>query len=197
MTYSQGSEKLLVDTVNYLRTHGTFLEKIGEIKTRCPACGSNSLIIEDYLYDMPGVGRVILSTGRCGKCGYRYSDVRVVEAKEPRRIIYRVEDPEDLNALVIRASTATIKIPEIGAEIKPGPAAQGYITTIEGILHMFKDVVEFLCADADKGNNTCTEKLEWFKRAINGKEKFTLVLEDPEGVSAIKGKKRAPIIEPL
>jgi len=182
-------------TMEYLRDHGVFLQKIGEMETRCPACGSRGLVIEDYLYDMPGVGRVILSTGKCRFCGYRYTDVRVAEAKEPRRIIYRVEGLEDLNALVIRASTATIRIPEIGAEMKPGPAAQGFITTIEGVLHMFRDVLEFLCRD--RKDRVCAEKLEWLNRAIDGKEEFTLIIEDPDGVSVIKGKSKEPVIELL
>lgn len=165
------------------------------MEAKCPACGSRGLLIEDYLYEIPRIGRVVLSTGKCRFCGYRYTDVRVVEAKEPRRIIYSVERPEDLNALVIRASTATIRIPEIGAEIKPGPAAQGFITTIEGVLQMFKDVLEFLCQD--KKNQTCIEKLEWLNRAIDGKKKFTLVIEDPDGVSTIEGKGKEPVVESL
>ncbi len=165
------------------------------METRCPACGSKGLVIEDYLYDIPEIGKVILSTGKCGFCGYRYTDIRMVEAKEPRRIIYYVEKPEDLNALVIRASTATIRIPEVGAEMKPGPAAQGFITTIEGVLYMFKDVLEFLCQD--KKDKICIGKLEWFNRAIEGKERFTLIIEDPDGVSIIKGKDKEPILESL
>ncbi len=192
---AQSNEKVFAKTLEHLREHGVFLQKIGEMETTCPACGSKGLVIEDYLYDMPEVGKVILSTGKCRVCGYRYTDVRIAEAKEPRRIIFRVEEPEDLNSLVIRASTATIRIPEIGAEMKPGPAAQGFITTVEGVLHMFKDVLEFLCQE--KKDKVCIAKLEWFKRAIDGGEKFTLIIEDPEGVSMVKGKKREPVIESL
>ncbi len=195
MVLQRDSDSVFTETIEYLRGHGSFLEKIGEMESRCPTCGSRGLVIEDYLYDIPEIGKVILSTGKCGACGYRYNDVRVAEAKEPRKIIYRVEELEDLNALVIRASTATIKIPEIGAEMKPGPAAQGFITTVEGVLHMFRDVLEFLCRD--RKDQVCIEKLEWFNRAIDGKEKFTLIVEDPDGVSAIKGKGKEPVIESL
>ncbi len=195
MSSQHNNRNVLAKTLEYLRDHGVFLQKIGEMETRCPACGSKGLVIEDYLYDMPEIGKVILSTGKCRFCGYRYTDVRVAEAKEPRRIIYRVEEPGDLNALVIRASTATIRIPEIGAEMKPGPAAQGFITTIEGVLYMFKDILEFICKD--KKDRICDEKLEWFEKAINGEKKFTLIIEDPDGVSAVKGKNKEPVIELL
>lgn len=174
-----------------------FLEKIGEMEARCPACGRPGLKIEDYLYYMPLVGKIMLSTGRCNYCGYRYNDVRVLKARSPQRIIYQVEVPEDLNALVIRASTATIRIPELGGEIKPGPAAQGFITTIEGVLHMFKDIAEFLCNGSDADREICEEKLKWINDAGNGKVKFTFIIDDPEGVSMVIGKTKKPRIEPL
>lgn len=173
------------------------LRKIGEIDSRCPACGRHGLKIEDYLYDMPLIGEIILSTGKCNYCGYRYNDVRVVEAKSPQRIIYKVEGLNDLNALVVRASTATIKIPELGGEIKPGPVAQGYITTIEGILYMFKDIAEFLCSSGEIDKKICKEKLKWLNDAINGKVKFTFVIEDPEGVSMVISKGKKPLVKPL
>ena len=69
----------------------------------------------------------------CTKCGYRGSDVFPEKVKEPRTLKLRVEKREDLNILIARSSTATIRIPEIGAEINPGPASQGFITTVEGI----------------------------------------------------------------
>jgi len=173
------------------------LKKIGEMESRCPVCGRHGLKIEDYLYDMPLIGEIILSTGKCNYCGYRYNDVRIVEAKSPQRIIYKAEGPDDLNALVVRASTATIKIPELGGEIKPGPMAQGYITTIEGVLHMFKDIAEFLCSSSEINEKACKEKLKWLDDAINGKVKFTLVIEDPEGVSMVISRRKKPLIESL
>ncbi len=187
------------ETMRTLKEYeATLLKKIGEIEAKCPACGRPGLKIEDYLYNMPFVGDIILSTGKCSYCGYRYNDVRVVEAKAPQKIVFSVEGVEDLNALVVRASTATIRIPEIGGEIKPGPAAQGFITTIEGILYMFKDILEFLCTtSSDVDRSVCEEKMKWIKEANEGKKKFTLIMEDPDGVSIIVGKKKKPIIEPL
>ena len=173
------------------------LKKIGEMETRCPVCGRHGLRIEDYLYDMPLIGEIILSTGKCSYCNYRYNDVRIVEAKPLQKIIYKVEKLDDLNALVVRASTATIKILELGGEIKPGPAAQGFITTIEGVLYMFKDIAEFLCSSGEVDEKTCKEKFKWLDDAVNGKVKFTFVIEDPEGVSMVISKEKKPLIKPL
>ncbi len=164
------------------------LEKILEYEVTCPMCGSR-MTVEEYLYDMPMVGKVILSTGKCPRCGYRWNDVRLAEAGRPRRIIYRVEEPRDVNALVIRASTATIRIPELGVEIKPGPAAKGYITTVEGVIIDVLEKAEFLCSGPDAPPEKCREKIELLKRARDGEVKFTVILEDPEGVSMIVSDK--------
>ncbi len=174
--------------IGWVMEEGSGPRKILEYSVNCPVCGS-SMAVEEYLYDMPMVGKVIISTGRCPRCGYRWSDVRLAETRGPRRIIYRVESPDDVNALVIRASTATIRIPELGVEIKPGPAAKGYITTVEGIIIDVLEKAEFLCSDEKASLEKCREKIELLKKARDGKVKYTVILEDPEGVSAIVSSK--------
>ena len=171
------------------------LVKIGEATITCPVCGTKSLRITDYLYDLPLVGKVILTTGKCTKCGYKYNDVRLAETNPPRRIILRVTDQRDLNALVVRASTASIIIPEAGLEMHPGPASQGFITTIEGLLERFKEAIELACRDPEANKQKCNELLSWIQDAKNGKKEFTVIIEDPEGVSTIISDKAR--IEPL
>ncbi len=164
------------------------VKKILEYTIKCPICGSE-MKIEEHLYNMPLVGNVIISSGRCPVCGYKWSDVRLAESKGPRKIIYVVEKPGDENALIIRASTASIKIPELGVEIKPGPAALGYITTIEGLILDILEKTEFLCSEKDAPIKECMEKLELLRKARDGGIKYTIIIIDPEGVSAILSDK--------
>ena len=164
-------------------------KKIGEYTVRCPACGRETLKVEEYIYEMPMLGKVILSTGRCSSCGYRFSDARLAEAREPGKIVYRVERPEDLNALVVVSSSASILIPELGLESKPGPAAQGYITTVEGILERFLEALEAACRAPDRDEKACREAREKIEGAKEGRIPFTLVIVDPEGVSAVASEK--------
>ena len=171
------------------------LVKIGEATITCPVCGSKSLRITDYLYNMPLVGRVILTTGKCTRCGYKYNDVRLAETNPPRRIILKVINQRDLNALVVRASTASITIPEVGLEMHPGPASQGFITTVEGLLERFKEAIELACRDPEANKQKCNELLSWIQNAKNGKKEFTVIIEDPEGVSTIISDRAR--IEPL
>lgn len=164
------------------------IEKILEYKIKCPVCNTN-LCVEEFLYDMPLAGKVILSSGRCRRCGYRWSDVRLAEPRGPRKIVYKVDKPGDENAIVVRASTAAIAIPELGIEIKPGPAALGFITTIEGLIMDIIGKTKFLCSEPDAPLNECRKKLELLNKARDGLVKYTVILIDPEGVSAIVSEK--------
>ena len=160
------------------------IQKILEYNVNCPICG-REFKVEEHLYNMPLVGKVIISSGRCSNCGYKWSDVRLAESKGPRKIAYTVEKPGDENAILIKSSTSAIVIPELGVEIYPGPAAVGYITTIEGLIIDIIEKTEFLCSEPDAPEKECKEKLELLKKARDGEIKYIVMLLDPEGVSAI------------
>jgi len=164
-------------------------QKISEMVIECPVCREKSLKIEDYIYSIPIVGKVILTSGKCSTCGYKFNDVRLAEAGKPRKLVLKVERPEDLNALVVRASSASILIPELDLSMIPGPASEGYITTVEGILERFLEAVDTACADSKADKTACEKARNMIKEAIQGKWKFTLVIVDPEGVSAIVSDK--------
>lgn len=92
----------------------------------------------------------------------------------PRTLTFKVNEDKDLNVLVARSSTSTVIIPELPLEIKPGPASQGIITTVEGILLRVKDVF-------GKRTTKVNELLL--------KKNFTLIIHDPKGTSAIDSPK--------
>jgi len=164
------------------------LEKILEYEVQCPICGSK-FTVSDYLYEAPYVGKLIISGGVCSRCGYKWSDVRLAESRGARRIVYRVEKPDDVNALVVRASTATVRIPELGVEIIPGYAAQGYITTVEGLVLDILEKTKFLCESGEAPREECLEKISLLEKAANGEISYTIELLDPIGVSMIASNK--------
>ncbi|MET1160676.1 MAG: ZPR1 zinc finger domain-containing protein [Thermoprotei archaeon] len=164
------------------------MEKVLDYDMKCPVCG-REFKVSEYLYEAPYVGKIVISSGVCPRCGYKWSDVRLAESKGPRRIVYEVERPEDLNALVVRASTAKVIIPEIGAELVPGYAAQGYITTVEGLVMDFYEKTKFLCESGEVPREECEEKLKAFEDALNAKFKYTIIIEDPMGVSTVVSSK--------
>ncbi|QGA53566.1 ZPR1 zinc finger domain-containing protein [Sulfolobus sp. E5-1-F] len=152
----------------------------------CPMCKSKTLKAIDYLYDTPHAGKLILSNWYCENCGYKFRDVKPYEAKEPTIIEMRIENEDDLRTMIYRSAFAKIIIPELGIEIEPAGMSQGYISTIEGVLEILLDQVGNFC------DNECENRI---KSAMEGKIKFTLIVEDESGLSFIKSEKA--IIKPL
>ncbi len=164
--------------------------KIWDIRGKCPRCGSE-YVISEYLYNVPLIGQVILSSGECKSCGYKYRDVRMAESHGPQRLTLYVETPEDLNSLVVRAATASIYIPELGISIEPGPASRGYISTVEGILDRVLKVMVALKDDEEVDREKWEYAKNEIEKAKRGESTFTLIIEDPEGVSRIISDKAA------
>ena len=86
--------------------------------------------------------------------------------------------------------TATIKIPELGVQIDPGPACQGFVTNIEGVLDRIENIVRgaLIWAENEERENATT-LLDQIARARAGALPFTLIIEDPSGNSAIISEK--------
>ncbi|ABU82282.1 ZPR1-related zinc finger protein [Ignicoccus hospitalis KIN4/I] len=170
---------------------GASVKLLREEVVKCPVCGKESMKVSIYSYDMPMIGPVIMVVGKCSECGYKFVDIRTWESKGDQKIEFKVEDEKDLNTLVLRSSTASLEIPELQAELTPGPASQGFLTTVEGVLQRFKDIIEYLCKDAhdEKEKAECEKRLEVLKEMLEGKRKFTIIIRDPEGHSKIASEK--------
>jgi zinc finger protein len=173
----------------------TSLEKLREEIIQCPVCGKKTLRIEDYLYEVPYVGKIIITKAYCSNCGYRFTDVRLYQARKPGKIVFPVEKPEDLNVLVVRSASAAVVIPELGLSMTPGPASEGFITTVEGILNRFLEALHAACNSPDADKEACKKMEKTILDAKEGKLRFTLVIVDPEGVSTIVSEKarREPV----
>lgn len=160
------------------------LRKLGEETIKCPVCGKKSLMVGIYLYEVPHFGQVILESGRCESCGFRWTDVTVAEAGKGKKLRLRVRGDRELRALVVKSSSASVIMPELGVEIRPGPASLGYITTVEGIV---RKVLEHVPSECFSEGSECYDVVKTLEDAADGKIEFTLILEDPLGRSGIKG----------
>ncbi len=156
-------------------------------RARCPVCGSHTLIIKEYIYNIPYFSKIVLSEGRCERCGYRFVDVRALNASRPKKIVIKVNGERELRYLLVKSATSAVLIEERGYEMIPGPASTGFITTVEGILYRFLDAAETACKGREEERG-CKDNITWLKRAIDGLEKFTLVICDYEGTSLIRGE---------
>ncbi|MEM3507132.1 MAG: ZPR1 zinc finger domain-containing protein [Candidatus Bathyarchaeia archaeon] len=157
---------------------------------KCPLCNKDELIFNELEYDVEYFGKLILLTEFCKSCGFKHSDVYFVSEKEPCLIKARIECEEDLSMKVIRSSKATITIPEFGVNIYPGPSSNGFISNVEGVLERIEEIVNFLRASSKDKNKEilCNELIEKIKKAKEGKIKFTIIIKDSSGNSAIISK---------
>lgn len=163
------------------------LIKILEYDMKCPVC-SNTFKVSDYLYEAPYFGQLIISSGVCGNCGYKWSEERLATYGEPVRIAYRVSNVDDLNVIVIRSPLAIVKVPELGLELKPAHYSQGYVTTVEGLIQDFYDKLVFLCSP-DVNRDDCFEKINLLEKALRVEYPYTVVIEDYSGISKILSNK--------
>jgi zinc finger protein len=155
----------------------------------CPSC-SNEI---EYLYqteNIPYFSELLIVSANCPSCGYRYVDTQLLTSAEPRRYEFFVSAAEDLAVRVVRSMTGTVKIPELGVEIDPGPACHGFVTNIEGVLDRVEKVVQgtLLWAEGEERENAKI-LLEQIAQARSGALPFTLILDDPSGNSAIVSEK--------
>jgi zinc finger protein len=150
----------------------------------CPACGGRKTDVSFNPMDIPHFGEVLESTARCPECNWRHVDVLVLKKDRPKRYTLKIEGEEDMNIRVVRSSTGTISVPELGVRITPGAAGEGFITNVEGIFLRIQEVLESPGVAQEQGEKAA-ELLEKIRRIREGKMGVTLVMEDPWGNSAI------------
>ena len=166
------------------------------VQGRCPYCEREI----EYLYqteNIPFFSDILIVSGRC-QCGYRHADTMVLSGGEPARWEISVEGPEDLAVRVVRSASAAIRIPELGVEIDPGPACEGFVSNVEGVLDRIGDVLGSVLtwAGGEERENALALK-ERIGLAREGSVPFTLSIEDPSGNSAIVSPRATKTLIPL
>lgn len=158
-----------------------------ELASNCPACGTGRLKVRSMLYSVPFFNELAMFMVRCPKCGFSHNDVFSAEQRRPSRFSLRVDDESLLNVRIVRSGSCTYRLPEWGIEVEPGPSADAFISNVEGILFRVRAVVESACrfAELKAEKERASKILEEMKAAMQGQFPFTLVMEDPAGVSGI------------
>ncbi len=156
-------------------------------KIRCPVCNNSELNIKAMMYSVPYFNELVFFTMACPQCNFKHNDIFSAEQRRPARWTLRVDDETKMSIRVVRSSSGTIRIPEFGIDIEPGPAADGFITNVEGVLLRIKPVLQMAInfAETDEQRHHGEHLMEELDLAIEGRRAFTLIIEDPVGVSAI------------
>jgi len=153
----------------------------------CPSCEEGSLNVRSVLYSIPFFNELAMFSLDCPRCHFSHSDVFSAEERKPARFTLKIDDPSLLRARVVRSGSGTFRLPEFGIDVEPGPAAESFITNVEGVLTRVQSVVETAINFADNAEEKArgAEILSNIGRALDGDFSFTLVIEDPVGVSGI------------
>lgn len=152
---------------------------------QCPSCDTESMMTSQTEYEVEHFGSVLLSVVTCQKCGYKHTDVITLTEREPIGLTAKISSVEDLNMRVIKSGTATVSMPEFGASITPGPYSEGYISNVEGILDRIEDALTFMLTTAEGKRLAKGERILKQIRMAKDKPRFTFVIKDPFGNSAI------------
>jgi len=87
---------------------------------------------------------------------------------------------------VVKSSTGTMKVPELGVTVEPGPASEGYLSNVEGVLNRIEQAVKLAMKKARGAQRRRGEAVMRKIEAIRGgKLKARLIIMDPFGHSAI------------
>lgn len=154
---------------------------------RCPFCGaSGTFQIKGRIDDIPYFGEVMETTLICENCNLRHADVLCLGKGAPMRYEFQIKSESDLLVRVVKSSTGTMEVPELGVTVEPGPASEGYVSNVEGVLDRIEEATRLAMQRADaarkRRGGAVLRKLNALRE---GKLKARLILMDPFGQSAI------------
>ncbi|MDP2841037.1 MAG: ZPR1 zinc finger domain-containing protein [Candidatus Methanoperedens sp.] len=153
-------------------------------RSTCPLC-CRELITNWVPNNIPFFGEVMHITSICD-CGFRYSDTLILSQREPVHYEMKVRSIDDLDARVVRSTSGTIRIPELGVDIEPGPASDSFISNIEGVLERVEEILGMVTRWGEEDKTArAVELLSNIEKTRAGEYEITLVIEDPLGNSAI------------
>lgn len=164
----------------------------------CPACDARGLEFTSETIDLPFLGPSLETLLRCDKCGYRHSDYMLTRQNSPTRVSYRVQTADDMSVRVVRSSSGTIRIPELGISIEPGVASEAFISNVEGVLVRVERVLDQMGRDEEDPETKqriveLQERMGLLREGAT--DPVTLILEDPFGNSRVLHENA--LVEPL
>jgi len=157
---------------------------------KCHMCDNDTLTLQETEREIPYFGMVYIYSMTCSSCKYHKADLEAKETKPPVKWTFEIETEEDLNVRVVKSSEATVKIPRM-ISVESGPASNGYITNVEGVLKRIQSAIESARDNEDdpKAKKQAKTHLKKLQKVFWGQEKMKLIIEDRTGNSAILSEK--------
>lgn len=161
-----------------------------EIESLCMNCYQNGTT-RLLLTRIPFFKEVIVSSFSCGICGWSNTEIQSAGRIQDQGVCYtlRVKTKQDLNREVVKADSATTRIPELDFEIPPF-TQKGSLSTIEGLLDRAVAGLEQDQPVRRATHPEVAEQIDSFiqklKKLKEVEDEFTLVIEDPSGNSFVE-----------
>eukprot|EP01156_Anaeramoeba_ignava_P002104 Anaeramoba_ignava/a217563_49.p1 GENE.a217563_49~~a217563_49.p1 ORF type:complete len:215 (+),score=78.98 a217563_49:29-673(+) len=143
------------------------------------------------LTSIPYFREIVIFSFNCEHCGFVSNEVQFAGKYEEKgcKITLNVNDVKDLNRQIIKSDFASIKIPELDFEI-PEQTQKGSINTIQGVLKLAYLGLKQYYKQNELSSPDVAEKIRLFaeklKSCSDGKQPFTLILDDISGNSYIE-----------
>jgi len=166
------------------------MENKASMVIECPECKGKAVMTE-LVKEIPFFGKTLFSNLRCTECSFNLNDVSSDEERKPIRYTVKITSEKDLSVKIVKSSTSTVFVPEIGARIEPTVNSQGYFTNIEGLLNKIEEALSFTAfEEKEKDAQKVKEKItKTINDAKDVKFPFEVIVEDPFGNGALLGKK--------
>lgn len=161
-----------------------------EIESLCMNCYQNGTT-RLLLTRIPFFKEVIVSSFNCGNCSWSNTEIQSAGRIQDQGVCYTltVKTKQDLNREVVKADSATTRIPELDFEIPPF-TQKGSLSTVEGLLDRAVAGLEQDQAVRRAAHPEVAEKIDEFIRKLKKlkevEDEFTLVIEDPSGNSFVE-----------
>ncbi|KAG9348607.1 hypothetical protein JZ751_002345 [Albula glossodonta] len=160
------------------------------IESLCMNCyenGSTRLL----LTKIPFFKEIIISSFTCSQCNWSNTEIQSAGRIQDQGVTYTllVRSKDDLNREVVKADSATTRIPELDFEI-PAFTQKGSLSTIEGLIERAAAGLEqeqpIRKATAPDVAEKIDEFIEKLKKLKEVEHEFTLVIDDPSGNSFVE-----------
>ncbi|KAH7057979.1 ZPR1 zinc-finger domain-containing protein [Linnemannia elongata] len=156
----------------------------------CSSCNAPS-DTKMHILDIPHFKEVIIMSTTCDECGYKSNEVKAggPVSEFGKRIILKIEDPEDMSRDILKSETCGLSIPEIDLELNSGTLG-GRFTTVEGLLRqVHEELSSKVPAESEnqpERRRVFTKFLDKLEQVMSLEIKSTLILDDPLGNSYLQ-----------
>lgn len=161
-----------------------------EIESMCMNCHQNGLT-RLLLTKIPFFKEIIVSSFSCPHCQWANTEIQSAGRIQDQGICYtlQVKTKEDLNREVVKADSASTRIPQLEFEI-PAFTQKGCLSTVEGIIDRAVAGLEQEQPVRRATEPQVAEKIDEFIQSLNRlkrvEREFTLIIEDPSGNSFVE-----------